>query len=248
MNNVSNTPPSFTCPICLDNDGISTGRSGGPTLVRTACQPKPHVFHLECITKWLDGQQQQEKRLDLRECGECKQPVLPLVRLKGSHIQEDESFYCESLMLHACRTGDQKTISSLLALDASQATRTHHSALTGQPAHPLAIAMESGHMDCAQTLIDHQADVNAADQDGQTPLHMAARNGHVRCLKWLVSHGASVNASNGNGETPLHLAIKVGIPANTRQWTAMGRRTLLDLFPDLTDKKRKLGQQRKERH
>ena len=153
------------------------------------------------------------------------------VRLNGSHIQEDESPYCESLMLHACRTGDQKTISSLLALDASQATRTHCSALTGKPAHPLAIAMESGHLDCAQNADRPPADVNAADPDGQTPLHMAARNGHVQCLKWLVSHGASVNASNGNGETPMHLAIRAHLPEFNRQWTALGR-DINDLFFD----------------
>lgn len=235
MNSVSNTSPSFTCPICLDNDGITTGRSGGRTLVRTSCQPKPHIFHLECITRWLEGEQQQNKRLNLRQCGECKQPVLPLVRLQGSHIQEDESPYCESLMLHACRTGDQKTINNLLALDASQATRTHRSALTGKPAHPLAIAIESGHMDCVQTLIDHQADVNAADQDGQTPLHIAAGNGNVQCLKWLVTRGANVNVTNRNGETPLHLAIKVGTPEHNRQWTAMGR-SIADLYPDWTAK------------
>ncbi|WP_257294553.1 hypothetical protein, partial [Endozoicomonas sp. YOMI1] len=61
MNSVSNnTNLSFICPICLDNDGITSGQSGGQTLVRTSCQSKPHVFHLGCITKWLDGEQQQE--------------------------------------------------------------------------------------------------------------------------------------------------------------------------------------------
>ncbi|WP_257293511.1 hypothetical protein, partial [Endozoicomonas sp. YOMI1] len=79
MNSASNhTDFSFTCPICLDDDGITTGQSAGYTLVGTSCQPKPHVFHLGCITKWLDGEQQQGKRLDQRQCCECRQPALPL--------------------------------------------------------------------------------------------------------------------------------------------------------------------------
>ncbi|WP_257282754.1 ankyrin repeat domain-containing protein [Endozoicomonas sp. SESOKO1] len=223
MNSVSNTSPSFTCPICLDNDGIATGQFGGHTLVRTSCQPKPHVFHLGCITRWFHGEPQKYMRLDLRQCCECKQPALPLVRLDGSHILEDESSYCESLMLHVCRTGDLRKLNRLLALDASLATRKYRSALTGQPAHPLAVAIDSGHMDCAQTLIDHQADINAGDQDGQTPLHIAAENGNVQCLKWLVTRGANVNATNRNGETPLHIANKIGITEVYQQWAAMNR-------------------------
>ena len=200
MNSISNTAPTFICPICLD--GITTGQLGEHTPVRTACQPKPHVFHLGCISEWLDGEQQQKKRLDQRECGVCKQSALPLAELGGSSTLEDKSPYCESKVFHACRNGDLKTLHRLLADDASLTTRTYRSALTGQPAYPLAIAIESNQMDCAQALIDHQADVNAADQDGQTPLHIAVENANVQCLKQLVRHGANVNATNKKGETP----------------------------------------------
>ncbi|WP_257264753.1 ankyrin repeat domain-containing protein [Endozoicomonas sp. ONNA2] len=207
MNHVSNIAPSFTCPICLD--GITTGQFGERTLVRTACQPKSHVFHLECITTWFDGEQQLNKRLDERECGHCKQPALPLASLNENQSLENESPYCESLVLQACRTGDLKTLGRLLADDASLAIRTCRSALTGQPVYPLTIAIESGQIDCARVLIDHKADVNAADQQGQTPLHIAVENGHVHCLNQLVSHGANVNATNNLGETPLHMTVKI---------------------------------------
>ncbi|MBO9496644.1 ankyrin repeat domain-containing protein [Thalassotalea sp. G20_0] len=225
MNSVSsNTNPSFTCSICLGSNEVTTGQSAWhTTLVRTSCQPKPHIFHLGCITEWLDGDQQKRKSLDQRQCCDCKQPALPLVRVNGSRILEKDSFYCESLVLHVCRTGDLTTLNKLLALDASLATQMYLSAVTDWAVYPLAIAIDSGHIDCAQALIDHQADVNAADQEGRTPLHIAAENGNVQCLKWLVTHGASVNATNKKGETPLHIATQIGVVEARQQWAAMGR-------------------------
>ncbi|MGI2028198.1 ankyrin repeat domain-containing protein [Endozoicomonas acroporae] len=224
MNSVSNnTNPSFTCSICLGSNEVTTGQSAWhTTLVRTSCQPKPHIFHLGCITDWLDGDQQNRKSLDQRQCCDCKQPALPLVRVNGSRILENDSFYCESLVLHVCRTGDLTTLNKLLALDASLATQIYLSAVTDSAVYPLTIAIDSGHMDCAQTLIDHQADVNAADQEGQTPLHTAVENGQVQCLKWLVTHGASVNATNKFNETPLHIATKISITEVRQQYVARG--------------------------
>ncbi|WP_422446041.1 MULTISPECIES: ankyrin repeat domain-containing protein [unclassified Endozoicomonas] len=224
MNSVSsNTNPSFTCSICLGSNEVTTGQSAWhKTPVRTSCQPKPHFFHLGCITEWLDGDLQKGKSLDQRQCCDCKQPALPLVRVNGSRILENDSFYCESLVLHVCRTGDLTTLNKLLALDASLAAQIYLSAVTDWAVYPLAIAIDSGHIDCAQALINHQADVKAADQEGRTPLHIAAENGNVQCLKWLVTHGASVNATNKFCETPLHIATKIGITEVRQQYVARG--------------------------
>ena len=46
------------------------------------------------------------------------------------------------------------------------------------------------------------ADVNQADNDGDTPLMYAASNGYVQCVKELIAVGADVNQVDDNGSTP----------------------------------------------
>ena len=51
------------------------------------------------------------------------------------------------------------------------------------------------------------ADVNTADEWGNTFLHKAVDNGTLRLVKFLVKRGANVNAENLQGWTPLHNAV-----------------------------------------
>lgn len=54
------------------------------------------------------------------------------------------------------------------------------------------------------------ADVNEADEVGNTPLFFAAKIGDKRIVDLLVQHGANVNNTNEVGATPLMLAAKFG--------------------------------------
>ncbi len=56
-------------------------------------------------------------------------------------------------------------------------------------------------------LIDHGADVNARDSDGQTALHGAAFRGWNDVIKLLVKSKATVNVADNNGKTPLDAAM-----------------------------------------
>ena len=40
---------------------------------------------------------------------------------------------------------------------------------------PLHLAAEEGYLDMAEVLLDHGADVNAANADGDTPLHLSLK-------------------------------------------------------------------------
>ena len=57
-----------------------------------------------------------------------------------------------------------------------------------------------------QELIDAGADVNAADEDGQTALMAAAEKGHVSKVRLLLDKGANVNARDKSGKTALQYA------------------------------------------
>ena len=75
---------------------------------------------------------------------------------------------------------------------------------------PLHASVLGGHIDLAQFLITHGANVNSRCGDNYTPLHVASFKGHLKIGKWLLNNGAEVNSKEKRGETPLHFAAKNG--------------------------------------
>ena len=68
-------------------------------------------------------------------------------------------------------------------------------------------AIRNNNIDLVEKLlIEHDDDVNAEDDDGNTPLHEAASNNNIEIAKLLIEHGANVNAEADDCRTPLHEA------------------------------------------
>jgi transcription elongation factor Elf1 len=64
-----------------------------------------------------------------------------------------------------------------------------------------------GHLAVAKLLIQHGANVNATDKNGETPLHSAAfTNFDGHAIRLLIASGANVNAKDHFGRTPLFVA------------------------------------------
>ena len=63
---------------------------------------------------------------------------------------------------------------------------------------------------CIQALTDAGADVNTADQEGNTCLIKAAENDHLSSLEILIKSGADVNAKNAMERTALMKAARPG--------------------------------------
>ena len=56
-------------------------------------------------------------------------------------------------------------------------------------------------------LLEHGADPNLSDCDGETPLHLAARYGREKAIYVLMQYGANANSRTKAGLTPLHVAV-----------------------------------------
>ncbi|KAI1888603.1 hypothetical protein AGOR_G00186860 [Albula goreensis] len=72
---------------------------------------------------------------------------------------------------------------------------------------PLMKAVQSQQERCVATLLEHDADPNLVDINGNTALHLAALIPSISMAVQLLEHEANVNAQNKDGCTPLTLAV-----------------------------------------
>ena len=61
-----------------------------------------------------------------------------------------------------------------------------------------------------QKAIYDGADINGADESGQTALHFAVDRGNIECILLLIEHGANVNAIDCDGIGVLLTAVMAG--------------------------------------
>ena len=71
----------------------------------------------------------------------------------------------------------------------------------------LLFAARGGFTECAKILLDHGADVKAADPDGTSALVLAIINGHYDTAAFLLDRKADPNAADSNGRAALFAAI-----------------------------------------
>lgn len=196
---------STICPICLDRADESCGKFANRSVVRTACQPVAHHYHLECITDWFKTRKDNE-----RICALCKQTAVPLVRVSGVR-EVEESPLCEAAALHATRNGDLATLQQMLKKDPGIANRGYRSAIAGEGIRLLFIATQEGHTACMEALMEAGADVNfICPSDGTSCLHVAALQGHIACLQALIRAGANLDTIDFEGYSPLCIATEEG--------------------------------------
>ena len=94
----------------------------------------------------------------------------------------------------------------------------------GTPVHA---ALQGGHADVSQLLLQHCVDVDVRGFRHRTPLHFAAYNGMLDIIRMLIKRDADVNSQDENGQTPLHRMISaVRNTSNTNYFD--GLRFLLD--------------------
>lgn len=74
---------------------------------------------------------------------------------------------------------------------------------------PLHIACLNGDaaLDIVNFLIKKNANIHAANKNGETPIHISASGGHKQLTDILLEKGADVNVLDAEGRTPVVLAV-----------------------------------------
>ena len=71
-------------------------------------------------------------------------------------------------------------------------------------------------LDTVQQLLDHGADVNIRDDEGQTPFHGTLKDDQLDIVRYFLAHGTEVDILNGERKTPLAVASGDGQVETTR--------------------------------
>ncbi|CAL1139391.1 unnamed protein product [Cladocopium goreaui] len=66
----------------------------------------------------------------------------------------------------------------------------------------------TAHLDVARLLLDHKAEVDAADNFGRTACHIAAENEDSQVLALLLEHGADVTLQDHDGLSPVDVCLQ----------------------------------------
>jgi ankyrin repeat protein len=109
-------------------------------------------------------------------------------------------------LIHAAKEGDVAAAKAALAAGAEA---------NGFPIQlsPLAWAIQAGSLEIVDLLLDHSADPNLLDADGDSPLYAAIVERQFAIAERLLNRGADVNYQCKNTEhsTPLHTAASYGL-------------------------------------
>nr|AAD34784.1 unknown [Drosophila melanogaster] len=113
----------------------------------------------------------------------------------------------ETHLLEAAKAGDLDTVRRIVL---NNPISVNCRDLDGRHSTPLHFAAGFNRVPVVQFLLEHGAEVYAADKGGLVPLHNACSYGHYEVTELLVKHGANVNVSDLWKFTPLHEAAAKG--------------------------------------
>ncbi|CAH0390695.1 unnamed protein product [Bemisia tabaci] len=81
----------------------------------------------------------------------------------------------------------------------------------------LHLAALNNHIEVAELLVHHEADIDLQNVNLQTALHLAVERQHTQIVRLLVREGANLNIADKDGDTPLHEALRHHTLSQIRQ-------------------------------
>ena len=123
----------------------------------------------------------------------------------------------EKRLLLAAAHGDIKKVQQLLDLGVDPNKAKDMLGFTA-----LHLAVCYNHLEIAEKLLAHGANLNAKNQVEATPLHLASKEGHPTIVATLLANGANPNLQDFEGVTPFHLVTFCGHPEVVENLLAYG--------------------------
>ena len=195
------------CPICIKN--LFKGKKA---VIHTNC-PKPHFFHLDCLSSWFD---KNKTELKDRKCCICQCYPFPLLRTDGVRLFEANP-YCHNKPMHCAYTGDIRGLKQIINLDKSIVEQYFHSPLYDSELTLLHMATFSQQLPIIKQLIYKGANTTMGYSEYQlTPLHIAASNSFIEAIHFFIDAGVDPNiqssqkAGRFSKAGPLHNAAALG--------------------------------------
>ena len=124
-----------------------------------------------------------------------KQPDPPFAIPEDGDFSKMFQTLIEDTLVGAVREGDIEAIKQHIA-EGADVNALHFE----MP--PLTWAVTAGQTEAAELLLQHGADINGRNRDGNTALHLAVFLGRAETADLLLKNGADVNSKNDDGATP----------------------------------------------
>ena len=131
-----------------------------------------------------------------------KRPDPPFVIPEDGNFMKRFLDSVENTLVGAARAGNLEAIKQHIA-DGTDVNALHFE----MP--PLTWAAVMGQTEAAELLLQHGADINGRNRDGNTALHLAMFLGRAETAELLLKSGADVTAKNDDGATPIDT---IGVP------------------------------------
>ena len=126
--------------------------------------------------------------------------AVELVLNDGVDINSYAESYHTPLLL-ACLSSSGMLIKTLIDLGADVNAQR-----TDEKVAPLELAAYWNNYMATRLLLEHGADANIQDINGDTPLHWSVRRGFFKVSQLLIESGCNINVQNNKGRTPLYTA------------------------------------------
>lgn len=209
------------CAICLENLKAipSADVTDRRLLVKTNCPSRvPHVFHEDCMLEVLD-------RMPVRSCPSCRGELRlreevgdpESARELWYHVYSNNIAEVERLLqnglnvnskneygdcaLHVAVNQNLLPMTRLLLRNGARVNSRNR--YYGDTALMRALDMQPINLDMINFLLDHGANINVRNSDGDTVLIKASRNGSLEVVRLLLDRGANVNKIGSHNTTAL---------------------------------------------
>lgn len=113
----------------------------------------------------------------------------------------NQAFAQNSDIFTACKRGDLDDVKQIIEKNPGTVGEKDAKGMT-----PLHWASHYARLDVMKYLIDHKADVNALNENGESPIFNAILSGKTEGVKLLIDSNADINIRNKTGKTPLGFA------------------------------------------